>query len=220
MHWRNRRRVRRRTSGRSFVYNPRFPGQYFDVETGLNYNAYRDYDPATGRYVESDPIGLGGGVNTYSYVNGSPLRLVDLLGLAACGGIDDQCAALRRKIALNAALLTRQLSKYDPVADAKGGFAMRWGSGSSKKGGHYEEIQQLQGRLKRDINTYNRRCRGDNDRFPPISPEVVADTNREVEAPIITPDPDISIPTGDNQNSMTPAGEVLGILSLLSRLVF
>jgi RHS repeat-associated protein len=38
------------------VYNPRFPGQYFDAETGLNYNYFRDYDPATGRYIESDPI--------------------------------------------------------------------------------------------------------------------------------------------------------------------
>jgi RHS repeat-associated protein len=56
MHWRNRRRVRRRTSGRSFVYNPRFPGQYYDAETGLNYNYHRDYDPAVGRYIESDPI--------------------------------------------------------------------------------------------------------------------------------------------------------------------
>ena len=58
MHWRNRRRVRRRASGRSFVYNPRFPGQYFDAETGLNYNYARDYDPAVGRYIEGDPIGM------------------------------------------------------------------------------------------------------------------------------------------------------------------
>jgi RHS repeat-associated protein len=83
MHWRNRRRVRRRTSGRSFVYNLRFPGQYYDVETGLNYNYFRDYDPAVGRYVESDPIGLrGGSYSTYAYTNGNPINAIDPLGLA------------------------------------------------------------------------------------------------------------------------------------------
>jgi RHS repeat-associated protein len=69
----------------TFVYNLRFPGQYYDVETGLNYNMARDYDPATGRYVESDPVGLGGGVNTYSYVRGMPIQLSDQFGLMACG---------------------------------------------------------------------------------------------------------------------------------------
>jgi RHS repeat-associated protein len=47
-----------------FEYNLRFPGQYWDVEGELSYNYFRDYDPYTGRYIESDPIGLGGGVNT------------------------------------------------------------------------------------------------------------------------------------------------------------
>ena len=60
----------------------RFPGQYLDEETGLHYNYYRDYDAVTGRYVQSDPVGLfGGGVNTYSYARANPSRWTDIYGL-------------------------------------------------------------------------------------------------------------------------------------------
>jgi RHS repeat-associated protein len=61
--------------------NLRFPGQYADAETGLSYSLFRDYDPGIGRYVESDPIGLWGGINTYFYVGGNPMMGVDLWGL-------------------------------------------------------------------------------------------------------------------------------------------
>jgi RHS repeat-associated protein len=65
-HWRNRRRVRRRTSGRS------------------HYNYFRDFDPATGRYVQSDPIGLYvGSYSTYAYTNGNPISNFDRFGLAS-----------------------------------------------------------------------------------------------------------------------------------------
>jgi RHS repeat-associated protein len=60
----------------------RFPGQRFDIESRLYYNYFRDYDPSTGRYIQSDPIGLGGGLNTYGYGKTNPLRYIDPKGLA------------------------------------------------------------------------------------------------------------------------------------------
>ncbi len=58
----------------------RFPGQYADGETGYSYNYFRDYDPSLGRYIQSDPIGLMGGVNTFGYVDQMPSKFVDVYG--------------------------------------------------------------------------------------------------------------------------------------------
>jgi len=78
--------------------NLRFPGQYYDAESGLHYNYYRDYDPSLGRYVESDPIGLGGGVNTYAYVVNNPVLYYDYFGLYMMGQCDAAMAAINQQI--------------------------------------------------------------------------------------------------------------------------
>jgi RHS repeat-associated protein len=78
-----------------FSFNLRMPGQYFDAETGLNYNYERDYDPATGRYLESDPLGLNAGLNTYAYADDNPVDFNDPLGeYAVKGGVPAPSAAV------------------------------------------------------------------------------------------------------------------------------
>lgn len=81
-----------------FALNLRYPGQYYDAETGLHYNRYRDYQPLTGRYVQADLIGLDGGINLYSYVDGRPLNGTDRLGLACddrgCWNTPEEAAAI------------------------------------------------------------------------------------------------------------------------------
>ena len=72
----------------------RFPGQYFDDETGNFYNYYRDYNPTTGRYFQTDPIGLIGGLNTYVYANGNPIGLIDRFGLSFTCICHVECASL------------------------------------------------------------------------------------------------------------------------------
>lgn len=67
-------------SGNGYTLNLRYPGQYYDQEDGLNYNHFRDYEPTTGRYIESDPIGLDGGISTYAYASSNPILLNDPTG--------------------------------------------------------------------------------------------------------------------------------------------
>lgn len=71
--------------------NLRLPGQYLDRETGLHYNYFRTYDPAIGRYPQSDPLGLDGGVSTYGYAYQNPVFYTDPYGLF---GVDSIYSAI------------------------------------------------------------------------------------------------------------------------------
>ncbi len=70
------------SDGIAVTCNLRFPGQYYDAESGLHYNYHRDYDPSTGRYVEPDPIGINAGTDhPYGYAKGNSLAFADSTGL-------------------------------------------------------------------------------------------------------------------------------------------
>jgi RHS repeat-associated protein len=74
--------------GQNFVFGLRFPGQYFDQETGLHYNYFRDYESSTGRYIESDPNGLLGGMSTFGYASAAPTSQIDPYGLESAPVFD------------------------------------------------------------------------------------------------------------------------------------
>jgi len=72
----------------------RLPGQYNDPETGLHYNRFRYYDPALGRYLSPDPVGLSGGVDLYAYAGNDPINRSDPSGLWSLGGIANAAASI------------------------------------------------------------------------------------------------------------------------------
>jgi RHS repeat-associated protein len=92
----------------NITLNLGFPGQYYDPERQTWNNGYRDYVSSEGRYLESDPSGLEGGINTYAYVNNNPLSGIDPLGLCD----REKCTAARAALAA----LGQQLSSYGSTA--------------------------------------------------------------------------------------------------------
>ncbi|QQP94377.1 RHS repeat-associated core domain-containing protein [Lysobacter enzymogenes] len=75
--------------GQQFAMNMRFAGQRFDMRSETNYNYFRDYESLTGRYVQSDPIGLMGGPSTYAYVGSNPISFIDPFGLESPGSFNN-----------------------------------------------------------------------------------------------------------------------------------
>jgi RHS repeat-associated protein len=100
----------------AFALHLRFPGQYFDQESGLHYNYFRTYDASLGRYIQSDPIGLAGGINTYLYAYAAPTSFVDPNGLLSAADLPtlpnwlvDGAAGFGDSLTLNGTSLLRDL---------------------------------------------------------------------------------------------------------------
>jgi RHS repeat-associated protein len=115
-----------------YTFNLRFPGQVYDRETTGLYNHHRDYGAWVGRYMQSDPIGLAGGVNTYSYVGGNPLMYVDptgefLVGAGAGAAIELGIQAFNNYRNGCDVFSARNYNWYDVgVAAAVGAIAPGW----------------------------------------------------------------------------------------------
>lgn len=110
------------------VVNLRFPGQIKGGEASRYYNYFRDYDPSTGRYLTSDPIGQAGGINTYAYVEGNPIKAIDSLGLKTCLLTTVGPAGIRD----HAAVYTSRGDDGGPaLSDPAGSYGAANGGGSS-----------------------------------------------------------------------------------------
>jgi len=143
------------TSVSDVKFNLRYPGQYADEESGLNYNYFRSYDARTGRYSQPDPIGLDGGWNRFAYVGSDALNGADPFGLAQIDlpgstfgekmasarkykDLVDANAAMREKIAKNCPKLLEKFDRWRIAIDPYIGDPLRRAKGDNYAFTNYE----------------------------------------------------------------------------------
>jgi RHS repeat-associated protein len=162
-----------KTSG-PLTLNLRFPGQYYDAETDLHYNYYRSYDPRSGRYIESDPTGIKGGINTYLYASGNPMKYVDPLGLESIFGWSAKAEAEAKNSELPGEHNGPQDAYRHCVASCMIASS-NWGESASRFAGWAHEASNFgQSRSERAMDDWNNQagiCAAKGDKSPELCPK-------------------------------------------------
>jgi len=182
-----------------------YTGREWDSDTTLYYYRNRWYDPQMGRFISEDPVGLAGGINTYSYVENSPVGLVDPLGLcprdsnAPTDSLNsmqsdynkvERCTALRKRLIRQIQEYLRLKKNYRPEKDFFGGWeSMKQTSTGIKKiitkrGSHYRAMKNLQKVIRENSEAYKRECMDRNDNSNPQYPVEAEDiVSEDIPAP-------------------------------------
>ncbi len=156
----------------TFPYNLRFPGQYYMAETGLNQNWNRDYDPLVGKYIESDPIGLIGGINTYAYGYQSPVQSIDPRGLIPPSDV----VALEEAIATGNIDAIQMLVEEGAITQADAVEAIAEIQIRNNSTGNIKQLADLFRRNRQAIEDAIHQCKQHMPRSSPIrNPDVVVD---------------------------------------------
>ena len=137
------------------------PGQWFQLETGLSWNWHRTYDPAIGRYIQPDPLGLADGPSLYGYAGTNPLKYTDPSGLTRKLNPDgDGCRALLRKIQNIKNDIAKRWKEYQDNPLGLPDVGSPGSKPRASRQGHLGLIRKLEERLAELEEKYAQQCSG------------------------------------------------------------